>query len=289
MRQKLRTAFVLFGVAFLMSGTKACQKDYCIACDANVGTTATATPTQTETATQTSTPTGSVSPAGTLTPTRTPTGTRTVIATPTGTPPTPTVTQTPTGTIVPPPLRSLKKDGGTVPDKSLRKYSPAAGAGPNWLGNLASPAFQDSDGDGFVDDLESTSGTNPKDPKSYPTKFKTNFQEDLKQSGEIDNVESLLHDSDGDGCPDGAEILSGSDPHDASSNVSPDTDGDCLSDDYEKSVGLNPNAPDTDHDGVRDDVEVLSGMNPWSPDTDGDGILDWQELRIGTDPRKTDF
>ncbi|WP_229060308.1 ArdC-like ssDNA-binding domain-containing protein, partial [Streptococcus parasanguinis] len=41
-----------------------------------------------------------------------------------------------------------------------------------------------------------------------------------------------------------------------------DSDGDGLTDDFEESIGTNPNSPDSDGDGVSDGVEVGSGTDP---------------------------
>ncbi|MBN8548963.1 MAG: hypothetical protein J0M12_06585, partial [Deltaproteobacteria bacterium] len=95
-------------------------------------------------------------------------------------------------------------------------------------------------------------------------------------------------DTDRDGCPDGAEILSGSDPRDASSRPSDDADGDCLSASYEASVGTNPSLADSDEDGLRDDFELAVGASPLNADSDGDGILDGKEFSLGSDPTRSD-
>ncbi len=67
-----------------------------------------------------------------------------------------------------------------------------------------------------------------------------------------------------------------------------DTDGDGLSDDYETSIGTNPNNPDTDGDGLSDGNEVSRGTNPLHPDTDGDGLTDGNEIARGTNPLQAD-
>ncbi|MBL8879057.1 MAG: carboxypeptidase regulatory-like domain-containing protein [Phycisphaerales bacterium] len=76
----------------------------------------------------------------------------------------------------------------------------------------------------------------------------------------------------------------------------PDTDGDCLPDEIEIQVGLDPNDSDTDNDGLPDGAEDLDndslvncqeyllGTRLDRPDTDGDGIVDGIEVLIGTDP-----
>ncbi len=72
-----------------------------------------------------------------------------------------------------------------------------------------------------------------------------------------------------------------------------DSDGDGLSDDYEKTIGTDPLNPDTDGDGLSDGVEVKMGLDPLTPnivtscnsalDTDQDKLNDCEERVIGTD------
>jgi hypothetical protein len=90
-------------------------------------------------------------------------------------------------------------------------------------------------------------------------------------------------DSDGDGKPDGAEVLSMSDPL-VASNDYVDTDNDGLSDAYEQTKGTNPKGLDSDSDGLRDDLEIVAGSNPTRIDSDGDGISDGKEFDLGSDP-----
>ena len=59
-----------------------------------------------------------------------------------------------------------------------------------------------------------------------------------------------------------------------------DTDGDGLSDDYERTIGTDPNNPDTDGDGLRDGEEVLTyKTNPLNPDSDYDMLKDGEEVK----------
>jgi uncharacterized repeat protein (TIGR01451 family) len=56
-----------------------------------------------------------------------------------------------------------------------------------------------------------------------------------------------------------------------------DSDGDGLSDEYERTVSMtDPNDPDTDDDGLSDGTEVLgeNPTDPLDPDTDDDGLCD---------------
>lgn len=67
----------------------------------------------------------------------------------------------------------------------------------------------------------------------------------------------------------------------------PDTDGDGLTDAFEKLAGTDPNKIDSDGDGLSDGQEaVVLHTDPLKADTDGDGISDAQELSMGTDPGK---
>jgi hypothetical protein len=73
-------------------------------------------------------------------------------------------------------------------------------------------------------------------------------------------------------------------------NPNADTDGDGLTDDYESSIGTDPNNSDTDGDGLSDQEEDQNyGTDPTTSDTDGDGISDSDEVNIhGSDPTEQD-
>ena len=82
---------------------------------------------------------------------------------------------------------------------------------------------------------------------------------------------------DGDGLPDSAETVLGTDPE------SMDSDGDMLDDWYEAKNGLDPLKPDLNDDGLGDYYEVtgvsldLDGdgtANAWDADNDNDGVPD---------------
>jgi hypothetical protein len=67
--------------------------------------------------------------------------------------------------------------------------------------------------------------------------------------------------------------------------VSPDTDGDGLTDAEELTLGTDPTKADTDGDGLTDGQEVNTyKTDPLNPDTDGDGYLDGSEVQNGYDP-----
>lgn len=58
-----------------------------------------------------------------------------------------------------------------------------------------------------------------------------------------------------------------------------DSDGDGLTDVYEKRIGTDPNNPDTDGDGLKDGAEVFTHRtDPLNPDTDADGLKDGEEF-----------
>ena len=69
-----------------------------------------------------------------------------------------------------------------------------------------------------------------------------------------------------------------------------DTDGDLLTDDYEKTIGTDPLNPDTDGDGLTDGAEVNSHKtDPLKADTDGDRLTDGAEVNThGTNPTNPD-
>lgn len=298
--RRASSLLVLASIWTIVSGTNACQKDYFFAEDAAIPTTeATATDdgsggiiTRTPTATDTEEPT------------ETPTTTATVATTAT---PSPTGTA---GTQARVNFKSLMSDVQSDMDHSnaaasAKRLSGAKEAGTegtlsNWLGQAyAGGDSSDSDGDGFIDSLENDHGSDPNDPQSVPRLAPTSHLSArfLRQDDDADGLSNTeerslgtdpqIADSDGDGCNDGAEVLSGSNPLDQRSTPA-DTDGDCLSDSYEKRVGTNPLAADTDSDKVSDSVELALGSNPQCPDSDGDGILDWKEIELGSDPIKAE-
>ncbi len=65
-----------------------------------------------------------------------------------------------------------------------------------------------------------------------------------------------------------------------------DTDGDGLTDEEEKELGIDINSVDTDDDGLFDREEVkVYQTDPLNADTDGDGYLDGEEIKAGNNPK----
>ncbi|MFT7521634.1 MAG: hypothetical protein ACI9MC_003785 [Kiritimatiellia bacterium] len=70
--------------------------------------------------------------------------------------------------------------------------------------------------------------------------------------------------------------------------VACDADGDGLSNQFEKKMGIDAHNTDTDGDGLSDAEELDWGSDPLLPDTDGDGLNDRAEFEHGTDPNNVD-
>jgi Bacterial Ig-like domain (group 2). len=98
----------------------------------------------------------------------------------------------------------------------------------------------------------------------------------------------LSGDSDGDGLPDDFELANGLNPNNPIDALE-DTDGDGLSNFDEFGLGTDLNNNDTDGDGISDGEEVVAGAdgfvtNPLLGDSDGDGVWDGLEISVGSDP-----
>jgi hypothetical protein len=288
--ERLPIVVSLFFIAAVVSGTNACQKNYDFGSQATVSTTASTT----GTATATPTDDGDGVDTGTATPTQTATATETTETQPTTSP---LVVANPGADFV----QELSLLTTPEPEQKAGAADTDSAVQPppqNWLGsgfgkNKHEDSSEDSDGDGFADWYESKSGSDASDPSSMPPAPKTKLTQrlgvsDPDQDG-IPSAEELSFgwnpenpDTDGDGKTDGAEMVSGGEPGDDDDNYT-DSDGDGLSDEYEKEKGFNSSDKDSDGDGVPDNREIAIGCDPLLPDTDGDGILDGYENSVGSD------
>jgi hypothetical protein len=101
-------------------------------------------------------------------------------------------------------------------------------------------------------------------------------------------VYDVANDSDGDCLPDDVEIALGLDPSLADSDRSgtpdgdEDSDGDGLLNCREILLGTDPGSSDTDSDLLGDGAEVALGSDPLRNDTDHDGFLDGEEVQSGS-------
>jgi len=159
------------------------------------------------------------------------------------------------------------------------------------------PLNPDTDSDGILDGFELSSGTNPLDPTSFPTlntakrlsrvSSARQTLEDIDGDGlsntfeEERGLDPNAIDSDGDGIPDGIELLHDLNPLEPNlpSEVQPDGDSDGLSDSVENKYGTNPAEADGDRDQLSDAYELMLGQDPTRPDTDDDGLLDGYEIK----------
>ncbi len=103
------------------------------------------------------------------------------------------------------------------------------------------------------------------------------------------HVSLEVHDTDGDGMSDTWEREYGLDPSDPA-DAQLDNDSDALINLREYQLGTSPIDADSDDDGLTDGEEVDSySTNPLKTDTDNDGLDDYQEVRVHhTDPRDAD-
>lgn len=202
------------------------------------------------------------------------------------------------------------RNNGPAPIGTGNAISPAADidAVPFLIAAVAGcPQPADGDGDG-IDDVDdncvfvvnpSQTNTNGEPmllPKPIPVyNDATNpagdnigdaCDDDDDGDGILDSVETglllspLVWDTDGDRTNDGTELLCGSNPLLATSNLTGlDSDNDRLPDACELIYGTNPFNNDTDGDGVIDGVEVRYWMtNPLSANSDGDDCTDAREI-----------
>ena len=104
------------------------------------------------------------------------------------------------------------------------------------------------------------------------------------------NVIELFGDSDHDCIPDDIEVAIGLDPDNVDSNNNgifdgnEDTDGDTLANCREARLGLALDNVDSDFDLLNDAAEILASTDPLNPDSDGDGYNDGDEVEVGSNP-----
>ena len=296
--ERVAASIALVSIAVAVTGTKACQENYEVGAQASITRSPDTTTTTTPAATVTGTITTTVTPAttGSITPTiAEPTPTNDVVAGDVG-----DDSSVGGGVNDDGLLQELSVLGEKGEDDSLPGSGSSAGAAPkadgNWLGKgFDGSQWEDSDGDGFSNSREERAGSDSNDANIVPTDVdKGQLDARLRQldqdmDGLLNEDEAKrgtnpnLSDSDGDGKPDGAEVLSGGNPTDPRA-VYVDGDGDGLGNLFEESKGINPNSNDTDGDGLRDDLELVVGSNPSKIDSDGDGISDGREYDLNTDP-----
>lgn len=290
--ERISAILVLFSVALVVGGTRACQEDYALGSQVKAKDTPEVTATPDE-------------DGDTVTATPTPQGT--VLETPEPTE-IPSFTNTPSGT--PTVQAGLFQELSGLSEKPVDVRAGAGGSrsaarasAGNWLGNAfrkggdeePQGGWIDSDGDGFADAVELSHESDPNDAMAVPSGIMStrldervrSFDSDLDglSTGEELRLGSDPNssDSDGDGIADGAEVLSGG------NLLSPDDryidrDGDGLSDEYETENALDAEQLDSDGDGLRDDLEVVVGSDGRNPDSDGDGVSDGKEFDLGSDP-----
>ncbi len=262
-KRRLASGSLLLCLAIIVSGTKACQRDYDFAGQVSVTPNATTDP-----------------DSAAETPTDTPT------ETPTETPADSTVDETPTPDVSIPESDTGSSDEGIFTELSaLSRRSDAAAVANsavqvrdsnNWLGETFSrdteDNWMDADNDGYSDELEGLRKSDAHDASSVPEDSTTSKLE--QRIAELDlSLEDLSNAR--------AESVF---PVGTKGNSGVDTDGDGVSDEIEQRMGMNASSMDTDSDGLRDDRELVLGSNPFFPDTDHDGISDVQEVLVGSDP-----
>ena len=272
---------IFLGLA--LSGVNYCQRDYDLGSQSSLNETPTSTPTEEGTGTETPEATESAEP--TVTPE--------VTSTPTATPENTAQAQISQNL----PLIGVLKALEAASEKTDPQARASLGNDGNWLGRMkgGTRAWADADGDGYADWFEMEHSTDPDAASSVPrlqrlSKYSPRLQIQDSDLDALTNQDERRYgtnarnvDSDGDGASDGAEVLSSSDPLDASSRPQ-DSDGDGLSDNYERSIGSRPDRADSDLDGLRDELELAVGSDLAVLDSDADGISDGKEFALGSDP-----
>ena len=156
-----------------------------------------------------------------------------------------------------------------------------------------SPVSDDTDSDGLKDALDAQPRRGDADLDGLlDGEDAEPLNPDRDRDGLLDGEDPWPDqpDFDLDGLSDGAETfqnLDPADPADASQLV--DSDGDGLSDSFERSVGFDPSTSDGDLDGLSDHEEFSHNTHPLQADSDGDGLSDFDEIFITlTDPSDWD-
>jgi gliding motility-associated-like protein len=158
---------------------------------------------------------------------------------------------------------------------------------------------EDRDGDGVKDNEERADGTDPLDGCSFKLASLNTSPSSAWKSADCDGdglsnfmelsllTDLLKADTDGDGVPDGVEVMTDeTDPLFASKYK--DTDGDLVPDFVETADGTatgdSLKYKDSDKDGVPDYIELRDATNPNSAssfnDTDGGGVPDYVEVTL---------
>ncbi len=157
----------------------------------------------------------------------------------------------------------------------------------------------DSDGDGLIDSVEITIGSDPNDADSDDDGVLDGAEPAFDKDTDGDGLINVLDaDSDNDGLTDGTELGLGCDDpatNNAVGNCTPDGDSgqtttdplDADSDDG----GVSDGAEDINLNGVVDGTETDPNVGADDAsviDSDGDGLSDGLETQLGTDPNNAD-
>jgi len=255
---RFASAILVVAVGVLVSGTKACQTDYEVGRQASVPTgtvTATVTPTS-----GTNTSSGNSSNSSSASSESAASAQSSDVKA--------TTEESGVESGLFQELSKLGADSLSNKAPAVAGGSVAAGAAginsKNWLGEAFSRdedgSWQDSDGDGFNDELEEDSGSEANNAGQFPRAAVVTRLEDRVSAAALSP----------DALREGEEIV--------------DSDHDGVSDETEEKRGMNPQSVDSDGDGLLDSKELAVGSNPLKIDSDGDGVSDGREVEFGADP-----